>query len=233
MTPKTRRRIWIAVLVVALTLPAESILLKAGSTLDQVQAANDWAASLSTSDLSAAASQMRSYSFVYRRAIMKAASPLLRSAVWQHFIQTYIDNHPDLPSDALPVLEAVIAVATPDALSDPTDAERAQIDALAEQVQAILGNDQAEYLLYRLGPSDTAITTSALPVSQQLADWLRGHFVALAGTQDCNCALDWGCSAYGTYCADDTGCTPDEEWPMCGWLWDETCDGHCDAGIAG
>jgi hypothetical protein len=231
VTAQTRRRIWIAVIALALALPAESVLLQAGSTLDQVQAADDWAASLSAADLTAAASQIESYSFVYRRAIMKAAWPSLRSAVWQHHIEAYMDAHPDLPSDAVPVLKAVTAAATPEVLSDPTDAERAEIDSLAEQVQAVLGQDVADYLLYRLGPPDTAVTTAALPVSQRLADWLRGHFVALASSLDCNCSLDWGCSAFGTYCANDSGCTPDTTWPMCGWLWDETCDGFCDAGM--
>jgi hypothetical protein len=232
VTAQTRRRIWIALVAIALTLPTESILLKAGSTLDQQQAAQSWVAGLSQAQLDSAAWQVEAYPFTYRREIMRALDPADRSAVWRNHIQSYLDANPGLPADAIPVLEAVMAAATPEALSAPTADTRAQIDALAEQVQALLGRDQAEYLLYRLGPADTAVAATALPVSQRLADWLRGKFVALAFPTQCNCSLDWGCTE-GTYCADGTGCWPDDEWPMCGWLWNEECDGYCKAGFAG
>ena len=67
------------------------------------------------------------------------------------------------------------------------------------------------------------------PFSQRLANWVRNRIVAFARAEDCDCASGWGCGA-GLRCKAGN-CNVDEDWPMCGWLWNETCDGLCWMGM--
>ena len=59
MTPKSRRRVFLACLVVALTLPTESILLKALSSQSDVEIAQEWVADLSDTQIASAGTYLR------------------------------------------------------------------------------------------------------------------------------------------------------------------------------
>jgi len=98
----------------------------------------------------------------------------------------------------------------------------------------LLGPSDTLDLFYRLGPKDGTFA-SAAPVTDQLATYLRAHFVAQASeAEDCDCSTSFGCdSGGGTYCRSGVSCNRDENWPMCGWWWNEVCDGLCWAGIGG
>jgi hypothetical protein len=218
--------------VAALTLPAESILLKALESPTVDGAAQAWVASLTPDDLTDAAGSVQSFPFAYRRQIMTALAPGLRSKVWRAHIAGYIDNHPELDSNALALLQAASDLASPDNLAHPTDDSRAQIDIVGNQIKALLGKDTAEFLLYRLGPNDGTFA-SAVPISQRLANTVRSMFVALARANDCECNLEWGCTGLMSYCADGSGCMIHSAWPACGWLWDDPCNGACKAGGLG
>jgi hypothetical protein len=220
-------------LTVALTLPLEVVLLEALTTTSTEQAVYEWVADLSTTELDQVAAQIGFYPVAYRKEIMRALSPVRRSQVWRDHIRTYAAERPWLPADALPVLEAALTLATPEALSAPTDASRAQIRLVAEQVEAMLGREEAEYVLYRLGPRDDLQVASAEPLRMRLANYVRSLMVAQADLPACSCAIDWGCDGYSTHCSSLSECEPDEEWPMCGWLWQETCDGRCASGAEG
>jgi len=232
MNVKTRRRAFVGMLVVALTLPAESILLQALDTPTVQGAAQDWVSSLSPTDLNTAAASIQNFPFVYRRAIMTALGPTLRSFVWRAHIAIYVRNHPELDSNAVALLQAASGLATPDNLAHPTADSRAQIDLVANQIKALLGKDAAEYLLYRLGPPDGTFAT-ALPISQRLANTVRGMFVAQARIDDCECNVDWGCTGLMAACAGGTGCLVHSDWPACGWLWTDPCNGTCKSAIIG
>jgi hypothetical protein len=217
-------------LVVALTLPIESVLLQAVSTSDPKDAARQWAAGLSTDSLDRAADQIRAYPQMYRRAIMRAATPVLRSQVWRGHIGNYLQTHPDLDVATVALLQAAVALASPENLSAPTAEAQAQVRTVGDAIQAALGKEDAEYVLYRLGPRDGTFA-SLEPTSLILANWVRSKFVALAmSTRQCDCKVSWGCDGFFTYCKDNTGCPIQEDWPACGWLWNETCDGLC-AGV--
>jgi hypothetical protein len=218
--------------VAALTLPAESILLKALETPTVEGAAKDWVASLSPDSVAGAADSIQSFPFAYRREIMTALAPGLRSKVWRSHIQAYVASHPELDSNTLALLQAASDLASPDTFAHPTDDSRAQIDIVGNQIKALLGKDTAEYLLYRLGPSDGTFA-SALPVSQRLANAVRSVFVAVARANDCECNLDWGCTGFMSYCAQGSGCMIRTDWPACGWLWEDPCNGSCKAGGLG
>jgi hypothetical protein len=212
-----------------LTLPTETILLKALGTPDTKQAAQQWVQGLTPSQLSSAAGAIQSYPFDYRRAIMTALPPGLRSRVWQDHIEIYLTANPNLDIATASALQSAIALLTPDLLSrSPTDDERTQIHAIAAQVTASLGTDTALDLLYRLGPADGTFP-SAEPMTEKLADFLRRTFTLYAGSRNCNCNIGWGCSG-GNYCSGQTGCTPTTGWPSCGWLWEDPCDGGCTPG---
>jgi hypothetical protein len=229
MSVRLRRRLLFAVLVLALTIPAESVLLRALAAPTQADAASQFAASLGTTDLTAAASTIEAYPFVYRRAIMSALPPAARAAVWQSHIAGYLAMHPELDPSSVALLATTIALITPDVMAGNGVSNR-QVSTIAVQIQATLGKDVADYLLYRLGPKDLQ-SASALPIRERLANFVRQHFTASARADDCDCSTDWGCDA-SNHCDGGTGCTPDTTWPMCGWLWNETCDGGCRNGIA-
>jgi hypothetical protein len=227
-----RRRLFVAVFVCVLTLPAESILLRALAAPDQTIAAQQWSANLSQSDLMVAASRVEAYPFAYRRAIMSALSPDVRSLIWRNHIQGYLDMHPELDANAVELIQHAAALATPEAMSgDRSNA--AEVTAVATQIKVTLGSEVADYLLYRLGAKDIRVGSAALPIRERLANFARQQFLVLAGMAgDCDCSSDFGCDAT-SHCEGGTGCTVDDTWPMCGWFWDQECDGSCRGGISG
>jgi hypothetical protein len=229
VTIHTRRRVIVGAVALLLTLPTETILLKALATPNSKQAAHQWVQGLTQSQLSSAAEAIESYPFEYRRAIMTALPPGLRSSVWQNHIETYLAANPNIDPSAVSALQAAIAFLTPETLARPvTDAERSQIHTIAAQVAASLGMDTALDLLYRLGPADGTFP-SAEPVTEKLADFLRRSFTLYADGTSCECNTGWGCDD-STYCSSATGCSPITSWPACGWLWEDPCNGGCTPG---
>ena len=232
MTKSTRRRVLVCGLAVALALPIESILLDAISTPDAREAVQQWAADLAQDRLERAADQIQAYPLVYRKAIMRALGADVRAKVWQRHIGAYVDSHPGLDPAAVALLETVLARVTPDLLGNASSADREEIGQLATELSAIIGREETEVVLYRLGPRDNAMVRSLEPTSQRLANWVRGVMVAMARAEDCDCASSWGCDGYGTICKTTVSCNVDNSWPMCGWLWNDPCDGLCTSGIA-
>jgi hypothetical protein len=215
---------------VALTLPVESILLQAVST-SQTQAAKDWATSRTQSQLSAAASQIQSLPFEYRREVMRMVTPEVRAAVWRAHILRYVSSHSNLDAATQALLYNAAALATPAAFSAPTDEVRVQVGQIAEQIKVLLGPDEADFLFFRLGPKNLKIA-SALPVPQMLADFVRSNFVVEAAREDCDCSTDFGCDA-PSHCDGNQVCDHVTTWPACGWWWNSECNGLCMAGING
>jgi len=230
MSVNVRRRLLFALVVLVLTIPAESVLLRALAATSTTDAASQFASNLSYASLTAAASQIEAYPFTYRRAIMSALPPAVRATVWQSHIAAYITMHPELDPSSVAALKTMIGLITPDVMSG-SGASNAQISVIAVQIQATLGNSVADYLFYRLGLPDTSTSSNILPIRERLANFVREEFTLIARASDCDCSTDWGCDA-GGHCDNSTGCTPDNTWPMCGWLWNETCDGSCGSGIA-
>ena len=230
MTAKTRRRVIASLIAVGLAIPAETILLQAIATPSAKQAVRDWVSSLSADELLRAAESIQSYPMLYRKEIMRAASTTLRAEVWRNHIQAYIDSHPHLSSDAIPVLEAAMSLMTPTLFSKSGDKQRGQTQLLAEQISAILGRGEAEYLFYRLGPRDEQIA-SIEPLRMRLTNYVRDLIVVLANAEDCDCSSEWGCDGYGATCRTSVSCNVDNEWPSCGWLWNEDCNGLCNSAM--
>jgi len=228
MTQSTRRRLLLAAVVLALTIPAETILLRAISTPDYGQAVEAWVSKLSAAELDAAADAVQFYPYQYRREIMRKLTPASRAGVWRDHLETYLQEHPNLDSAAIPAIQAAIALASPTNFASPTAAVREQMRLVAGQLEQILGRDEAEYLLYRLGPKDGTFA-SREPLGQKLANWVRSAMVTLARDGDCECNPEFGCNG-GAVCDDGSSCTADTEWPACGWMWWEDCTGTCRAG---
>jgi hypothetical protein len=220
----------VAAIAVLLALPTETVLLKALTNPTPKAAAKQYVSSLTPDQLSAAASSIEAYPVVYRRAIMTALMPPVQAQVWQNHIAAYLAANPGMDPAAVSALQDAIALISPQLFTGPpTDAERAQIHAIAGEVTATLGQDVALNLLYNLGPADGTFV-SAEPVTEKLADFVRKTFTLYADASSCDCNVGWGCEG-GTYCASGTGCSVVTSWPACGWLWDDPCDGQCANGI--
>lgn len=221
-----RRRVLFALLVLLLTVPAESVLLRVLAATSDFQAASQWVSSLSSTDVQAAAAQVEAYPFLYRRAIMVALTSQDRAAVWQRHVQKYLNAHGELSVEAVDLLRGAMPLITPDAVSGVGD--NGDLHKVAAAIRTLLGADAANELFYRLGPKDLP-TANALPIREQLANWVRREFTANARAGDCDCSTSWGCDQNG--CDGGNGCTPDTSWPMCGLLWSDPCDGSC--GLSG
>jgi hypothetical protein len=228
VTVRTRRRVVLCALVIAFTLPLETVLLRAISTPDASQAIRTWVSGLSTDRLETAAQFIHAYPFAYRREIARALSPTLRSGVWRRHIRIYLEAHPDLPPPAVELLHDAARLVTPEFFSAPTSEERASAKSIGDQLERLVGREEAELALYRLGPREGTFT-SLEPISERAANWVRRAMVALAFNEEsCECATGWGCGGGGGQtCKSSSSCTPDDDWPACGWLWTETCDGVC------
>jgi hypothetical protein len=216
---------------VVLTLPIETILLRAG-TVSTDQAASSWATALTADQAASYSSVVQSLPFEYRRALMTVLPPSARARVWNAHIKRYIAAHPELDSQTISLLNAAAALATPDTFSQPTADTSEQVSAIASQIVMLLGAGEADYLFYRLGPKDATLT-GALPIGEKLADFIRSQFVVQASREDCDCHVDFGCDA-PSHCQGNVDCNKsDGTWPECGWFWSQQCDGLCYAGIGG
>jgi hypothetical protein len=227
VSPKTRRRVFLSVLMVALMLPAEVVLLKALQAPNDKVAADQWVAELDGAALEDAAKAIQSYSVPYRRAIMGALSPAERASVWRDHIDQYVASHRDLNTVAIDALRSAQAALTPTALGEKaTSTERAALDAAGKQIEAVLGVEEAGYVARDLGARG-ATMANAEPLLDRLASVARNQFILLARADDCNCAGDQECGYYSAYCSTSAGCQTDGSWPMCGYWWNTPCNGLC------
>jgi hypothetical protein len=220
----------IGLVAIAMTLPAETILLRAVSQTSK-QAAAAWAESLSSDGLLAASEEISSLPFAYRRAVLSRLAPAARASVWRKHVQGYIDDHSNLDESTLALLYNAKSLISAESLSSAGGEDRAQMAILAEQLSVILGRSEAEYLFYRIGPKDVTMA-SALPLGDKLGEFIRSRFVVEARIEDCDCHMGFGCDA-PSHCSDTTsmGCTKHDDWPACGWFWNQECNGLCMSGL--
>jgi hypothetical protein len=229
VTPKTRRRVFTAVLVALVTLPAEVILLRAVATPDGQRAVDDWVAGLTPDALGAAANRIEDYPFSYRRPIMKALSPVGRSETWRGYLTRYRDAHGELGASGAALVAAASSALTPQALSEPTSESRASVHAVAMQIVAEWGRETADELLYYVGPKETT-SAGAEPMMMRFTQYVRDQVVLIARAPNCDCAMSWGCSVYTQTCTQAFSCSVVSTWPACGWAWSDDCDGLCSSG---
>jgi hypothetical protein len=230
VSPKTQRRVFLSLLMVALTLPAEVVLLKALQAPNDKVAADQWAAELDSESLESASKAIQSYSIEYRRAIMGALSPDRRAAVWRDHIDQYVSTHRGLSDEALGALKAAQAALTPTVLGDAgTLAERERLEAAGKQIHAVLSSEDATFITHDLGSRTASTLAGAEPLLNRLASFARNQFAVLARLEWCDCAGDRDCGYYGAYCNTQQGCQMDDDWPMCGYWWSTPCNGLCTA----
>jgi hypothetical protein len=221
--------VFFSLLIVLMTVPAEVILLRALVTPSQNQAIREWAEGLEPDALSRAADHIQSYPYQYRREIMRALSNEKRSEVWRNHLNAYLQANPQLDPAAAGLIRAASDVLTPEIFAGPTDKQLSELHAVATQLVATLGQEEAEYLLYRLGPRDGTFA-SFEPLSMYLSNMVRTTFIPSAQIWNCECNMFWGCMDWGTSCTDKVFCLIDNDWPMCGWGWLDPCNGMCALG---
>lgn len=227
MTAKTRHRIFFSLLVLAFTLPAETILLKALQAPTDAAAVQQWVGNLDSASLAAAAGSIEKYPSAYRREIMTKLSPAGRASVWRAHIDRYVAAHSDLSGTAVDALNAAKSALTDDVLGPRASAAaKASLQATAEQLESLLGRDEALAIASELGPKDGTFA-SAEPISMKLASFVRNHLSVSARELICDCSMQFGCGGYTEYCTDQTNCVVYDTWPKCGWWWNMACDGNC------
>lgn len=225
MTIQTKRRVLLAAIIVALTVPAEVVLLRA--LQDEGTAAREWAATRSDDEIAGAGAKIQAYPFAYRQQIMARLPAEARAAIWRGHVDQYLRQHPEFDTDTADAIGAARGLITPALLSAPADDERDAAAAAIERVERLIGPDDARVLFYYLGPRE-ATFASAAPVIDRLATLVRNRVVLLARESDCGCASSWGCGGYSQIClTDGVDCRMVVTWPMCGWLWSDPCDGMC------
>ena len=126
---------------------------------------------------------------------MARLSPQRRAEIWQRHIDRYFEQHGDLDGAAVDALNAARSALTPSLLSNPTPADRAAMHQAAAQVQAALGKDETNFLLYQLGPRDNTFA-SAEPLSMKVASFVRNTLIADHRNWDCECHGSWGCGGW-------------------------------------
>jgi hypothetical protein len=220
--------VFLSALVLALTLPAETLLVRALQEPSTDAAVRDWVGGLEARQLAAAADRIQDYPFVYRREIMRALSPDRRAEVWQVHIARYVRDNPGLDADALAVLKAAQSVPTPEFMAGPTDEQRKAAHAVADQVVAVLGRETAVHLLHRLGPPD-GMFASIEPLTLKLTNLVRSGVLSAAIGQ-CDCSVGFGCLNMASECSSEVSCDVIDTWPACGWWFADTCDGVCVSG---
>ena len=94
----------------------------------------------------------------------------------------------------------------------------------------LLGKEDADDVLYRLGPRDGTFTSHA-PVSHQLSNWVRAKLTAFAAPmvrRTATATCRWGCDGlFYDVPRQHVAATVDNSWPACGFLWNSDCDGKC------
>jgi hypothetical protein len=217
--------------VAALTVPAEFILVRAVAT-DAQSAARNWVAELGPESLDLAAGEIQNYPYAYRREILSRLPANQRADVWVNHIAAYRDSRPELTSEQVDALNAAIEAAKA-TFAAPGPVTRAATKVVGDRVKELFDADTADYLMHRLGNRNILMLASAAPWHMRLSDYVRERFVVQAdGAGDCWCNADFGCDLMAmTWCDGAVSCTLDENWPACGWFWDETCDGVCKLGI--
>jgi len=231
MTPATRRRVTLCLVVAALTLPVELVLVPVAWNPDPDAAAADWVSTLAPADLRVASYEIERYPAQYRRAMMTALTPEDRAAAWQAQFDRYVDTHPGLSVDERAVVAEARALLTPAAFTPPLSQDLSDhVDATFKRTVEVLGDAAAKELFVTLGPADPG-SANALPLRQRLADSVRSWRVASARRTGCNCNIDIDTCDIGQdpwlACSELYTCQFDLSWPMCGPLWSWACTGWC------
>jgi hypothetical protein len=230
MTATTRRRLTVCLVLGLITLPLEALIWPVVRTPDANMAAVQWAAGRSTDELRSAARSIDRYPAVYRRAIMTSLSPADRSDAWRSQFERFLAAHPELSQAQISVVRSAIELASSDAFTPPmSPAVQQRITSVFADAQTLLGPKVATELFVTLGPKEAV--NNALPLTERLANHLRGWRVASANEGDCNCNIEIDTCDIGPdpwlQCSELYTCDFDLDWPMCGPFWAWACTGWC------
>ena len=125
---------------------------------------------------------------------------------WRNHIQAYIDTHPQLSSDAIPVLEAAMRIDHAGPVPVRRQAARARRRSSPIRFRRILGRGEAEYLLYRLGPERRENRQHR--AAWDAADELRPRHARRPRERGRLrlARASWGCDGYGSTCRTSAQC---------------------------
>lgn len=217
-----------AVLVAILVLPVQIVLIAALSSPDIAESRAAWVASLSDGEVASVAAEISTYPVEVRRAVMKRLSPSQRAAVWTTHLQAYLDRHPNLAAGTrAQILVAKGLVSRIHGSGTRNEAELSELDSIARQLKAKLGDADAKELINLLGPANDKIQPRESLPTRVLA-FVRQAFIASAFVPECQCSSvsDWCGDLY--VCKKDALNCAHDPWGFCGSWGAYTCDGLCD-----
>ncbi len=231
MTPRTRSRLTLCLIVGLIALPAEALLLPVARTPDATAAATEWADDLTHAALVGASLEIDAYPPTYRRAIMNKLEPTERSSAWRAHFQRFLDRQAGLTAEQIAVVQDAIDLASPEVFDPPVRQEiKDQVMKVFNKATSLLGQKFANELFVSLGPK-AAAGRSPLSLTQRMADRIRSWRVAAADFPDCNCNPEMDtCDLEPDpwlKCSELYTCNHDLSWPMCGPLWCWACTGWC------
>jgi hypothetical protein len=229
VSKSTRRLVFFTFLVVLLTVPAEILLLRALAVPDQKEAVREWAMSLGPDRLPVEVARIQAYPVLYRRELLRAAAPELRAKVLRAHFDSYLQSRPGLDVNAAALITSLRSMLTPELLDVPTEAQRNEARAVANQVATAIGEEEAVFLMARFGPPDGTFA-SYEPTAMYLTNKVRELFVAFAQGNECDCTMNVGCYSIGSSCSSEGTCSAGQSWPQCGYMGMDACTGVCVSG---
>ena len=186
---------------------------------------------LDGASLRAAAESIQSYSVaISSRRSWARCHPTRRAAVWRYHIDQYVASHEESRRRRGGALRAARAALTPTVLGEKATArERANLEAAGKVLDAVLGEEESNYITRDLGTRTTTLA-GAEPLLDKLANFARtpvhpdGAARATVNARPIGTAVTTSRTATRV-----TGANVSTGWPMCGYFWNSPCNGMCSA----
>lgn len=176
-----------------------------------------WAQRLSSDDLTAALEDIDRYPVAFRWALMQAASPKQRGAVWNRVAQEYLTRKGSLVGpDVRSALREFMTTRTD--IQHGLAGSAAIEVAARERLLALVGGDDFDELAVYAGPlTSSPESWRALPLRVRLEGFIRSLGVVRA-TENCDCSGAEDCSEPKSWCGPSGGC----------WVKFDQCHGGTD-----
>ena len=154
MSPSTRSRLTLCLIVGLIALPAEALLLPVARTPDAAVAAAEWTADLSHAELVSASLEIDAYPPVYRRAIMNRLGADERSTAWRAHFQRYLDQqHRISTREQIAVVQDAMDLASPEVFDMPVRQElKDQVAKVFNKATTLLGRESGERAVHHARP---------------------------------------------------------------------------------
>ena len=161
MTCRTRRLVFLALLVVLVAFPIEALLVRVfwGERIG-VASAERWVA-VHAQSLPSSVVDVKALPFEYRKAVMAALPPASRAQLWQAHIDEYLQREA-LTIEQAEVLLAFRQVMIAENLTRPLSPDvREQVNGLSQRAKSAFDVNQFTEIFLQFGPKRVVASASA------------------------------------------------------------------------